>query len=490
MILIIYRSVFGILAVGGLVTIWKSKKWGLFVLGLSLFIQRYNLYFPEINRSLQLSFIFIPVLLWRWVIWDMTEWISAADIVKLNEREVIKPNSLVNVRRMVECFLGWIGIVWNRLWQETFFKWLVILWGSSAITFLWAYDKRQAVIELVLRGLTFGTAFVVYWIGKKDRDSLWYLFGGVIVWLMMDIVLSVFQMRDCILFGCNHFMHFEHKILGIKGLRLTAQTIKIDGFGRIFRFIGMLGDVNMHGFVVLSVNLLIFGLVGLKHKSYVYYLVLYFLLFCSLCLGLGSLSRSAIVGWLLVIGYWLFRYCIRCFVSNIRIVDKFIFLCKVFFTVVCFSLPFFVIYIKESTVNKFVDSFVEARFNLITEHSAIRHFKVLGEALEIGVCDVDFRGVGVGSYSSYYLDMYDSNVVDRGPHSWIGRLFVEEGMISICVYISFFVWYLFGVWKNPNQINLPITVIPLMFISGMMVYYGFFLPMTWVWFGVAEVYLR
>ncbi|MBN1374355.1 hypothetical protein JW962_03435 [Candidatus Dojkabacteria bacterium] len=509
------------MALIGIFAIIKDRRWGMFVLGVSLFIQRYNLYIVSLNRSIQLSFIFIAVFIVRELFILFIEGYKSKIRGNLS-----KPTEFLKRAKT--------GIlhVWKVLWANSLFRWLLLMWGTSAITLIWGYDRLQGVIELFLRALTFGTAFLVYWVNSSGvvfnppktvnseiapNDSKTvsakqlirnnnpqpiteYLFTGLIVGGLLDFALTLAQQFDCLWNSCQFFLKFDHVTLGIRGLSLTEQMLWF-GDKPLFRSMGNFGDVNMHAFMmfalcILCVALLIRTVHKKSSEEKTNSVLLYGLVaVISFGVGVSCISRSAIFGLLVAIIFTVGLLWILWMITIKRWVKKIIVLLGTATVLV------FVFYIGMVFYGKYVPKnikeFVENRIDIEEEGSALRHFELIEEAYRIGGTDAGFIGIGVGSYYRYYQDNYNLADHDNDPHSWIAKQFAEEGVLGILVYLAFFVWIgvslvkIFGNYVKAKQrgpftelaATVLITAIPFMFLSGMVVYYGFYLPMVWVWVG-------
>lgn len=457
----VYYIVISCLVLVGSAVILKNRKWGLLILGASLLIHRYNIYFPTVNRSIQISFIFIIVFLIRHVLLD--------------------PDFLRRLRNILK------GKI--KLWQDRSMLFLALMSGLiilESVTLIYSYDRIQGLFDIAFRMLAFGAAFAIYWSLKRQPSDLKYFSAGIIFMGMADVILSLFQFNDCITNNCEYFNHLDKDVLGSKGLALTMQMLR---FGDIWvnRAMGMLGDVNMHGFIMLAISSLTLYWIIRKPKVRGYLIPCYL---AFIAIGLLTFSRSAIGSYIAVICTWL-SFCYGNFMlSKANRKKKIRVSAFIFIVITAIAAISYFMYLKPH-IKPYLDELVMNRFVLETDSSAQKHFSLIQEAWQIGSKDSNFMGTGVGSFPKYYYEHYDPNVVDQDPHSWIFRIFAEEGILGVAAYIGFILWYCFKIPeyirskpKKGMATSLLLAIIPLHFASGMIFYYGLLTPMFWVWFGV------
>jgi hypothetical protein len=175
------------------------------------------------------------------------------------------------------------------------------------------------------------------------------------------------------------------------------------------------------------------------------------------------------------------------------------------------------IYRSNDMVNESINHLYDKKLTF-QDSSTEGHITRLKESIEIGKDYAKYKGVGVGSYVSYLYDHYDTNDPNRDPHSWFGKQFAEEGALGVGLYLAAYIGYVVLIGMRYKKYivgaggigavgaehcsarttpharsthttkafiaSLLMMLIPLQFVIGMVFYYGLYVPMYWLFFGV------
>jgi len=458
------------------VSVIFNRKLNLAILGFSIFFQRYNIFIPTINKSFQLIFLLGPLVLLTNIIED------------------IKSTKGRNLKSKLNTYLT------DQL-KLPFVKWVIVLLTIDFITIFWAYDLKFSLMGFLLRLITLSTSLAIYLELRKHPKSIKFFIVGLLSGQILNLLISYVQHIDCLKNNCQMFNIIESNLLEIKCLLTNHQKIHL-GDKVYSRLYGMFGDTNMHGFILgaiilLNLSLLINAIIKVKNDTKaILNVILVLILAIFLVSSLGALiltfSRSAIISFVIVAS-----------ITTIYIFIKMTFHKKNFIISTILLLPIIFLTITINIgLNKFpektnrVADVLENKFDYKTEGSAVQHILIMKEAHEIGTKGTHYMGTGIGSYQPYYPKYFNSTITDRDPHSWIALLFAEEGILGILVYPSFFLYMLISIIRivikrkfTINSLDITFMLIPFIFILGMTFYYGFFIPMTWIWFGIANCYI-
>lgn len=450
------------------------------LLAISLFIHRYGIFIPKLMRSIQISIIIIPIY-------------TISNLIELIRKVPKKNRTTQNLITQAVKEYG----------KDKFIKWLSVLLLVDITSLVWADNLLLGLVGVATRILMFLTAFNVYVALKISQKHIHFIIEGLSVGIILNTILAILQRIDCTINHCATFLNIDHNILKIRGLPLTEQAIGINGY--FFpRTIGLLGDVNMHSFFINACILILFGkLVSIilsrkerKKGKIIRSILLATLIFFALITSITSFSRSAIMGIIIPVLYIFVFVIISESIKrkSFKPILVTLLLISIFILATLIAYPKI---IQNENVKRYSQSLIDSRLDVEQDGSAMQHFYLIREALQVGSKATFGWGTGIGNYHNFYNKYIDESVLNTDPHSWFALLYAEQGWLGITFYIAFFIYYIF--WavitsiRNLSKIeyiSLCIKFIPLTFIIGMIYYYGFFTPMVWFWFGLAMFYIE
>lgn len=447
-------------AVSGSLCIILFKRFGKLILGTSIFTQRINILILSFFRSIQLASIFAGVTF-------LLEFIK----------------SLKNKKYIT--FL-----------KSRYFIIICILFLANLLSVLKAYDLKTYFVGLLIQISAYLMASAVYLSLLNDKKVFKYIFIGLIIGSLFDTLISFIQTYDCLYNHCLNVVNIESSF-PIKGLSHMGQSIWANGMF-LPRSLGMFGDVNFHSFMILSIVFVLIGKLfqlmftkSLVHKNYkiVALISIIILLFTNSIL---SLSRSGFMGFVIISALFLLIVAVSETIKKRNLKAPILIISIIFISIIS-SL---VLYFKYQPLNTVVNNFIINRFDLKNDGSAIQHFYLIKEAFNIGKSYNPVSGMGVGVYSKYYTTEVNTIYQSWDPHSWIALTFAEQGLIGLIitslVFLYTFVLIIYKTFKYIKNIDyfiLSLTLVPFIFIVGMIFYYGLFSTVVWIWFGISYYYL-
>lgn len=355
---------------------------------------------------------------------------------------------------------------------------------------------------------------------------------AIIIFTLVNALISVWQFVDCTLphLGCRTWNAideaFPNKLLPVGHQRFSHKPI-------VIRAYGVFGDVNFNGMysllvVVIAGTLAFLGYLLQNRKGYQLTKELRWLLI-TICAALVSflltLSRSAILGAGAVFVVLLAVLLLPA-VKQYKLPANFTSLVKKGVSVGLLALVVllgsgFLIpmhYVtstgdeKSTTLTTQLLQYVNKMFHP-EQSSAQAHVDLFSSAIRIGNQSPLF-GQGMGTFGSEYQRLFaPEGGQDTDPHSTYGRLYAEQGIIGLSVYLVVIVslwihaikqlqhfrntlitnispeqrlkkeeYYLLGARLLFTLLAFGVPFFSVATIS----YYGFFLPMTW-WWGNGEL---